>query len=454
MRLEKDGEQDYIVRSHGNYMMDRSVSVDIDLEPGTYSVLMKVTAKRDTSKSTPEQVIRESCRDRQEKLLQIGLAYDLAHAKGQIKETEDEKKIRLEHEAKKKATDHQKRRAVLRARWLKDWETGKKHYARIKRHAKRKEEHDKKVEARKAAVAKATVQKEDVKSADAGASKTKITDQAENVDSPGTTETVKQDTPATTDEPSTEAKSDITKPEETKPTAIDSGASESAGAKGTNDSPTKVQEGVPEQQDAATTRDEGNRDDTTTDQQSDKDTAAEDKAAQFEAALKNVPSAVDDGTAAAGAAPGTMPVASTVPAPLAAAGDDDWEHDSLASFASSIVTDLDYSELYPTEGAAPPIEPPGNMYPDEEDELTEFRNDPWNAVCVVGLKVYSKDEGLSVAIVRPKSEGDEETPLDLDDNSKGASGETTKNAKEPEEVSTGIESQDKIETEVKEGGEA
>ena len=453
MRLEKDGEQDYIVRSHGNYMMDRSVSVDIDLEPGTYSVLMKITAKRDTSKSTPEQVIRESCRDRQEKLLQIGLAYDLAHAKGQIKETEDEKKVRLEREAKKNATDHQKRRADLRARWLKDWETGKKRYARNKRHAKRMEEHHKKVEARKA-VAKAAVQKEDVKSAAAGASNTKIADQAENVNSPGTTETVKQDTPATTDEPSTEAKFDTTKPEETKPTVIDSGASGSAGAKEINDTPTKVEEGVPEQQDGATTTDEGKKDDNTTDQQSNKDPAPEDKAAQFEAALKNVPSAIEDGTAAAGAAPGTMPVAGTEPAPSAAAGDDDWEHDSLASFASSIVTDLDYSQLYPIEEAAAPTELPTNVNPDEEDELTEFRNDPWNAVCVVGLKVYSKDEGLSVSIVRPKSEDDEETPLDLDDNSKGASGETFKNGKEPEEVSTGIKSQDKIETQVKEGGEA
>ena len=454
MRLEKDGEQDYIVRSHGNYMMDRSVSVDIDLEPGTYSVLMKITAKRDTSKSTPEQVIRESCRDRQEKLLQIGLAYDLAHAKGQIKETEDEKKVRLEREAKKKATDHQKRRADLRARWLKDWETRKKRYARNKRHAKRMEEHDKKVEARNAAIAKAAVPKDDVKSAAAGASNTKIADQAEIIDTPGTTETVKQDTPATTDEPSAEAMSDTTKPDETKPAMIDSGASGSAGAKGTNDTPTKVEEGVPEQQDGATTTDEGKKDDTTTDQQSNKDTAAEEKAAQFEAALKNFPPAIEDGTAVAGAVPGTIPVAGSVPPTSAAAGDDDWEHDSLASFASSIVTDLDYSQLYPTEEAAAPTEPPANVNPDEEDELTEFRNEPWNAVCVVGLKVYSKDEGLSVSIVRPKSEDDEGTPLDLDDNSKGASGENTKNGKEPEGVSTGIKSQDKIETEVKEGGEA
>ncbi len=63
-----------------------------------------------------------------------------------------------------------------------------------------------------------------------------------------------------------------------------------------------------------------------------------------------------------------------------------------------------------------------------DDDDSEFENDPWNAVCVVGLRVYSKDPALSVEIVQPKIDGDAEAPLDLDDPAAGA----TKNAKSPE----------------------
>ena len=452
-RVEKDGEQDYIVRSHGNYLMDRSVSVDIDLEPGTYSILMKIIAKRISYRQTPEQVIRDTCRDRQDKLIQIGLAYDLAHAKGQIKETEAEKKERLEREAKKKAADHQKRRKELRESMLKEWETGRKRVAREKRHVKRKEEHDKKAEARKAAAAPKPIQEAEGLSPDtAEKNATEAGDQAAKENSPGTTETIRQDTPATTDESPGESKPDATKPDDDKPQAAESaedsvGVTEARVPEVKIDAPAETKGGVLEQQDDVATTKEGSKEESTTQPQAIEDTAAEDKAAQFEAALKNVPSDLADGAVAGGTAPGTAPVAGTAPPPSAAAADNnDWEYDSIASFPSSIVTELDLPPIPPEESAAPPANP------DEEDENAEFGNDPWNAVCVVGLRVYSKDEGLVVSIVRPKSELDEDTPLDLDDNSKGASGETMKDGKQ--EVSTGETSQDKIETEVKEGGES
>ncbi|KAL8736713.1 MAG: hypothetical protein Q9166_000079 [cf. Caloplaca sp. 2 TL-2023] len=53
-RFEKDEDESFMVRSHSNYSMSRSVSTDIDLEPGTYSVLMKITAKRWIGDSTPD----------------------------------------------------------------------------------------------------------------------------------------------------------------------------------------------------------------------------------------------------------------------------------------------------------------------------------------------------------------------------------------------------------------
>lgn len=435
-RLEKDGEPDYIIRSHGNYLMDRSVNVDLDLEPGTYSVLMKITGKRAFGAQSVEQVIRDSARDRQDKLIQIGLAYDLAHAKGQIKETEEEKNIREERELKRKATGHQKRRKELREKWLKSWELNRKRVARNKRQEKRKADHDKKVEARNAAAAKATEQVDDADPATAGQDGEKAADQQEKEDSP---ETVKQDTPATTDESPGEVKPEeepkVDAPEETKP-------DEKPEADTPKPEETKPAEPQPEDIPAGeTAANEENSQGVSAEPQDDKGTAAEDKAAQFEAALQKVPSDVGKGSA-----PPTAAAGGTMPAPSVAAENNDWEYDSLASFSSSIVTDLDFPPSPPPEEEAAPVPAPAN--PDEEDENAEFENDPWNAVCVVGLKVYSKDKDLTILIVRPKSENDEEeTQLDLDDNSKGASGETMKE----EQISTGDTVQDDIKPEIKEG---
>ena len=430
-RLEKEGEQDYIVRSYGNYMMNRSVSVDLDLEPGNYSVLMKLTAKRNPTKQKVEEVLRDTCQDRQDKLIQIGLAYDLAHAKGQIKETESEKQVRLEREEKKKAAEHKKRREDLRAEMLKQWETGKKRVARQKRHAKRKEEHDRKVEARKAATAQAN-DKEDP--AAIGQVESSDIKDAENQNLVGT-DTTKQDMPAATDVVPTETAPNNSKLEEQK--------LESAGA--TENVPVQAEDGIEKQGDASTVdQPTRNQELEAANGEPKKDMTAEEKAAQFEAALKTVPSVLVNGTAPA---PGTIPAAGTVPPPSAVAENDDWEYDSLASFPSSIVTELDLLELPPSKEEVQ--QPPAN--PDEEDDNAQFENDPWNAVCAVGLRVYSKDEGLCVSVVRPKSEDEEEAPLDLDDNSRGVSGETIKDGKD--QVQTGDVVQDKIEAEIKEATE-
>jgi hypothetical protein len=97
-RLHKDDEEEYIVRSNGAYYMKRSVSTELDLEAGNYTVLLKVKATK-LPNPKPEDVIRATCATRREKLLSIGLSYDLAHAKGQFREQQKEK-ARREHDAK------------------------------------------------------------------------------------------------------------------------------------------------------------------------------------------------------------------------------------------------------------------------------------------------------------------------------------------------------------------
>jgi hypothetical protein len=89
-RVHKDDEEEYIVRSNSAYYMNRSISTELDLEAGNYTVLLKIKATR-FENQTPEEVIRATCNRRREKLLSIGLSYDLAHAKGQFREQEQEK---------------------------------------------------------------------------------------------------------------------------------------------------------------------------------------------------------------------------------------------------------------------------------------------------------------------------------------------------------------------------
>lgn len=89
-RLHKDDEEEYIVRSNTAYFMKRSVSTELDLEAGNYTVLLKIKATR-LDNPLPEEIIRANCNRRREKLLSIGLSYDLAHAKGQFRLQEKEK---------------------------------------------------------------------------------------------------------------------------------------------------------------------------------------------------------------------------------------------------------------------------------------------------------------------------------------------------------------------------
>ncbi|EED22037.1 calpain-like protein [Talaromyces stipitatus ATCC 10500] len=112
-RLQKEGEEDYIVRSSTNYMMSRSVNTDITLDAGKYCVLVKVTAYRRKNVASPEEVVRVTASRRREKLVQIGLSYDLAHTKGLTLETEAEKREREEREERQRFLDRQKLREQI-----------------------------------------------------------------------------------------------------------------------------------------------------------------------------------------------------------------------------------------------------------------------------------------------------------------------------------------------------
>ena len=402
-RLEKDGEHDYIVRSHGNYSMHRSVSTDLELDAGTYSVLMKITAQRWQGNSTPEDVIRNNVKSRQQKLIQVGLAYDLAHAKGDIRETEEEKAERQKRDEKKKAADKKKQRATKSESNRKRWEFGKREKAREKRHTQRREAYKRKkaeAEAQKAAEqpkgdakSEGAAAEPDLNGTDAAAN---AKDKVEKQASAGATEDA-------TGECITNPESFPTPPAE--PQAKDA-----------------VTNGAAKQIQSEEAEAEGAQAEPAVDEPT--------EASQLsEANVNSIPQVTLNGDPVpVSIAP---PASAAAPDSLAPNDDDDYQYDSDASYVSSIDSVLDFypdKEAYAAAAAA--LAEEDGAKEEGEDELplaeandadAEFENDPWNAVCVVGLRVYSKDEGCCVQIVRPKEEVEDR--LDLDDASKGVSGE-------------------------------
>jgi hypothetical protein len=104
-RVHRAGEDEYLVRNHTTYSMNRSCNVELELEAGEYTLLIRVDANRRDGTLPPEDVVRLNAKERREKLLRIGLAYDLAHGKARIVETAEEKAAReayAEHQKDKR----------------------------------------------------------------------------------------------------------------------------------------------------------------------------------------------------------------------------------------------------------------------------------------------------------------------------------------------------------------
>lgn len=133
-RVQKEGEEDYIVRSQSSHLMGRSVNAEIDLDPGRYHVLMKITAFRHEDVESTEEIVRRLASTRREKLVQVGLSYDLAHAKGLVAETDQE---RYENE-RRKAAERRKIRDETKRRMQKEWIRGRKMAARQQRQEARR----------------------------------------------------------------------------------------------------------------------------------------------------------------------------------------------------------------------------------------------------------------------------------------------------------------------------
>lgn len=304
-RLQKEGEEDYTVRSHSSHFMGRSVNAEIDLEPGHYHVLMKIIAFRHEDVESTEETVQRLASTRREKLVQVGLSYDLAHAKGLVAETDQE---RYERE-RRKAAERKKLRDETKRRLQKEYIRERKMAARQQR-----------MEARRSYRAPNGVS---------------IERSPERSPLPGQIL------------PETQTQS---------PTDVGSVSSESSDRRPTTNG--------------------------------------------------SVPTIQFNGLHARHAS-GSHRRRTESPRP---------------SLNTRLAMDhLDVSDMELLDGFE--FDSDLDMPPDETDSkhpapLQEPNGpaaDPWNAVCVVGLRVYSKDSNLSLEVVRPVADDDTEAPLDRDD---------------------------------------
>lgn len=83
--LRAAGAAEHVCRVRPAFKWDsRSVSCEVDLAPGEYEVLPKIAATRAPSAQPVEAVVRRYAERNPQKLRQVGMSYDLAHAKGGV----------------------------------------------------------------------------------------------------------------------------------------------------------------------------------------------------------------------------------------------------------------------------------------------------------------------------------------------------------------------------------
>ncbi|EHL00530.1 putative Calpain-B [Glarea lozoyensis 74030] len=352
-------EEDFIVRSHGNYLMLRSVATElISLSAGTYSVSVMIVAERMKSQFTVEEIIKEQCENKgdNDKLAQVGASYDLAHSKVTA---------HLENQA-----SAQLAQAKADARALRDsarkriWE--KRHLLRkmSKKQAKKnkKKQWKKSNEIREAYNAKMDAEPKDV------GVQTENTEELQEIKM--------EDKSSQTMAPE-ELTAEVDKLAEFVPQEI-SDQPEIAVSDSSKDSPNTPEptKGTP----AVTTTETTSA--TTTKTASATLMTNEQNCTQH-VNYAATPEYSDDASEGASSA---SPVSEI---------EDLYSDDEAA-----------YAALFPKPANEKPGTDPKSKPADDDDDI-----EPWNAVCVVGFRVYSKDEQLEIRLWEPDFNGIKKEPV-------------------------------------------
>lgn len=379
-RIHKAGHEDYLVRSQTPLRMTRSVNVELELEAGEYEVRVKVDATRFEHLLPVDEVIKKNAKERREKLVRIGLAYDLAHSKGRIIETDEEKAAREAHEKKVK----DKARGEIKKKFLESREES--HYLATKRYQRDLKKHLQKKEKQRAKLAEKKARKEKAK-AEKAAAKAKAAESEDQKDTEKTPETTEETVKVTDDQAKIATEAEQTTTTEVGPLTPASNTDEDA---------VDSEETTEEKSEDAKAEDD----------------AEEKKAEEKEEEGKDEEEEEEE-------------------------SEEESDDDDISSVGA--LSDLSEREL---EIAITSLEPPAPTETPEvlEEEPDEFEKDPWNAVVVVSLRVYHKvttenddEEAVKLQVIRPIHYDDDDddaenkegtdcktTGLDVDDSAKDA----------------------------------
>ncbi|KAJ8118558.1 hypothetical protein ONZ43_g3966 [Nemania bipapillata] len=340
----RPGSEDYVVRSHGNYLMNRSVSIEIpSMEPGNYSVFLSIVAERDTEMLSIEDIVKRECRKREEneKFAQVGYAYDLAHSKGVA---------HLEHVASLcKTSDQKKASASRKEERRKMWERRHLNREITKKQTKKNQEKRERRREAENAKRKAKEAKE--------AAEKKMQEEKDEAERKKKEEEKPKDAAVQTDAPV---------------------QSEDKGSQTVSNDP-----GSSEKPDTSSTEPD------TTDSQKSKENGEEkeDKDA--------TPPVSSDQTPKPNPSVKAAQKKSAPPPPPAYSSDCDSSDSPVEEW------ELLYSSDDMTKKprmATPPAATTAATETVETDGESGLP-DPWNAICIVGFRVYSKDEDLDLRVV-------------------------------------------------------
>ena len=400
-RVHKAGEEDYIVRSQTPYRMNRSTNVELDLEAGDYEVRVKVNAEKYDWRLPIEDVVRNNAKDRRDKLIRIGLAYDLAHSKGRIIETPEEKKSREAYEKKEK----QKKRDEIKKKLLKTRDEG--HYLKVKQWHRDQKKVEKKREKKKAKLAEKKARKA-AKQAEKEARKAETKEPEAKTEPDVKKEAEIKEEPVVKTEPESDAKvTDVPEAKEDKPAAEVKSDTKTEEAPATDsDQSTPV---------LVTTSEDGK-------------VATEPASGETKTEKKDESAPVKEET---------EPEKKSEKTEAEAESEEEEDGDDASSVGN--LSDLSEREIEIQIDTNIPAEDTTPEVPTDE-EPDEFEKDPWNAVCVVGLRIYYKldtedksDEVIKLSVIRPdpyaekKDDKEKEdgkdcktSGLDVDDSAKDA----------------------------------
>ncbi|KAL8907244.1 MAG: hypothetical protein Q9207_001545, partial [Kuettlingeria erythrocarpa] len=131
--LRRHGSDEYITRNKPSYFMVRSVTTELDLQAGQYTVLVKITGSRYKSIAKPEEVVAKNAESRRDKFMAVGKRYDLAHAKSGLQESGLEREDRLRRERRDK-----RKREARKAFEARRFREKKEKLRQLRREAKQK----------------------------------------------------------------------------------------------------------------------------------------------------------------------------------------------------------------------------------------------------------------------------------------------------------------------------